>query len=172
MQDSKEKIWYPVYTRARAEKKIHTWLERHGIECYLPLKKILRQWSDRKKWVQVPLFSSYVFVHIGMSEYYEVLNTPGVARFVWFEGKPVPVPEKHIRNIQLLLAGDVDLEAVDESFQPGDKVMIDYGVMKGISGELTDYRGKKRVLIRINEIGKNLIITVPLSYIKKQQNRD
>ena len=167
MAVKKGKIWYPVYTRARAEKKVHTWLLKHDIECYLPLKKVLRQWSDRKKWVSVPLFSSYVFVKIDMSEYHEVLNTPGVARFVWFEGRAVPIPVKQIITIQLLLEGDIDLESVDEMFLKGDNLMIDYGPMKGISGELVNYRGKKKILIRINEIGKNLIIEVPLSYIKK-----
>jgi transcriptional antiterminator RfaH len=162
-----EKIWFPVYTRARAEKKVQTWLVKHGIECYLPLKKVLRQWSDRKKWISAPLFSSYVFVKIDMIEYNEVLNTPGVARFVWFEGKPIPINEKQITTIRLLLEGDVDLEAVDEQFLQGDLVTIDYGPMKGVSGELIDYRGKKRILIRINEIGKNLVIEVPIAYIKK-----
>jgi transcriptional antiterminator RfaH len=162
-----EKIWYPVYTRARAEKKVHSWLTKRGIECYLPLRKVLRQWSDRKKWVSTPLFSSYVFVKIDMVEYHEVLNTPGVARFVWFEGKPVPIQEKQIVTIKLLLEGDIDLESVDEVFQKGDNITIDYGPMKGVAGELIDYRGKKRILIRINEIGKNLIIEVPLSHIKK-----
>ena len=162
------KIWYPVYTRARAEKKVHTWLEKHGIESFLPLRKVLRQWSDRKKWVQSPLFSSYIFVHIGMNEYLDVLNTPGVARFVWFEGKPVPIPDKQIHTIQLLLDGDVDLEAVDVQFLPGDRVYIDYGALKGLGGELVTYRGKKRVLIRIDEIGKNLVITVPLAWVTRQ----
>jgi transcription antitermination factor NusG len=162
-----EKIWYPVYTRARAEKKVYAWLTKHGIECYLPLKKVLRQWSDRKKWVNSPLFSSYVFVKIDMIEYTEVLNTPGVARFVWFEGRPVSIPEKQIILIQPLLEGDIDLESVEEKFLQGDEVTIDYGPMKGITGELIDYRGKKRILIRINEIGKNLVIEVPLSHIKK-----
>lgn len=167
MGEKAVKIWYPVYTRARAEKKVQSWLIKHGIECYLPLKKVLRQWSDRKKWVTVPLFSSYVFVKINMLEYHDVLNTPGVARFVWFEGQPVPIKEKQILTIQLLLEGNVDLEAVDEKFQQGDQVMIDYGPLKGVAGELIDYRGKKKILLRINEIGKNLVIEVPLSYIKK-----
>ncbi len=102
-----------------------------------------------------------------MSEYHEVLNTPGVARFVWFEGKPVPIPEKQILTIQLLLTGEIDLESVEDKFEPGDQVTIDYGTLKGLAGELIDYRGKKRILIRINEIGKNLVIEVPLAHVKK-----
>lgn len=159
--------WYPVYTRARAEKQVLVWLERHGIEAYLPLQKVLRQWSDRRKWVEVPLFSSYIFVHIDMRQYYAVLETPGVARFLWFEGKPVPISERQIQTIRLLLKGDIDLEALEDTFSPGDRITIDYGALRGVDGELVDYRGKKRVLIRINEISHNLLITVPLAYIKK-----
>lgn len=160
-------LWYPVYTKARAEKQVLVWLERHGIEAYLPLQKVLRQWSDRRKWVEIPLFSSYIFVHIDMRQYYTVLETPGVARFVWFEGKPVPVSDRQIQTIRLLLKGDIDLEAVEESFSPGDHITIDYGTLRGVEGELVDYRGKKKVLIRINEISHNLLITVPLAYIRK-----
>lgn len=167
MAENGEKKWYPVYTRARAEKKVEAWLNKHGIECYLPLRKVLKQWSDRKKWVSSPLFSSYVFVRIDMVEYQDVLNTPGVARFVWFEGKPVPVSEKQIHTVKLLLEGDIDIEALEEEFAPGDMVSIDYGSLKGLSGELIEYRGKKKILIRINEIGKNLVIEVPLAYVLK-----
>ena len=161
------KNWYVVYTKPRWEKKVARQLQQKGIEHYCPLTKVQKQWSDRKKWVTAPLFSSYLFVKINMGEYHEVLNTPGVARFVWFEGKPVPIAEKQIITIQQLLAGDIDLESVEDTFEQGDLVTIDYGTMKGIAGELIDYRGKKRILIRINEIGKNLVIEVPLAHVKK-----
>jgi transcriptional antiterminator RfaH len=163
------KHWYPVYTRARNEKKVADLLERDGVECYLPLKKVLRQWSDRKKWVQMPLFSSYVFVRIDMSDYYAVLNTPGVARFIFFEGKAVSIPDRQVETIRILLTGDLEMEAVEEQIEKGDKVLIDYGAMKGIEGELTEFQGRKRVVIRIDEIGKNLVVTVPLSHIRKIQ---
>jgi transcriptional antiterminator RfaH len=161
------KYWYPVYTRARNEKKVADLLERDGIECYLPLKKVLRQWSDRKKWVQMPLFSSYIFVHIEMTAYYSVLNTPGVARFIFFEGKAVTIPDKQVETIRILLEGELDVEAVDEQISRGDKVLIDYGAMKGIEGELVEFQGRKRVVIRIDEIAKNLVVTLPLSHVKK-----
>ena len=56
--------WYPVYTHPRAEKKAHQALSNKGIETYLPLRRQLKQWSDRKKWVDEPFIKSYLFVHI------------------------------------------------------------------------------------------------------------
>ena len=76
--------WYPVYTNSRAEKKAYQELQRKGIEAYLPLKKEWRQWSDRKKIVEEPLFKSYIFVRISNKEHAEVLMTQGVSRFLYF----------------------------------------------------------------------------------------
>jgi len=69
--------WYAVYTKSRTEKKLTGRLNEKGIESYLPLRKTLKQWSDRKKIVEEPLISSYVFVNIQNSRYYDVLNTQG-----------------------------------------------------------------------------------------------
>lgn len=74
--------WYPVYTRSRAEKKANEELNRKGIQTYLPLKKAVKQWSDRKKIVEEPLIKSYLFAYISAREYAEVLMTNGVARFI------------------------------------------------------------------------------------------
>ena len=76
--------WYPVYTHARAEKKAHEALLKKGIETYLPLNRQLKQWSDRKKWVEEPFIKSYLFVNISDQEQMEVLMTKGVARFIYF----------------------------------------------------------------------------------------
>ncbi|HDO06779.1 MAG TPA: hypothetical protein ENG85_03760, partial [Bacteroidetes bacterium] len=72
-----EKVWYALYVRSRTEKKVAVELEGADIDFYLPLEKRLRQWSDRKKWVEEPLFRSYIFVHITQKEYYKVLQTRG-----------------------------------------------------------------------------------------------
>jgi len=95
------KIWYAVYTRSRTEKQTQELLLRSGIEVYLPLVKNLKQWSDRKKWVEEPLFRSYLFVHISPAEYYDVLNIPGAVRYITFEGKAVAIPKPFPFKISL-----------------------------------------------------------------------
>ena len=79
--------WYPVYTFPKAEKKAHQALLSKGIESYLPLRRQLKQWSDRKKWVEEPFIKSYLFVYIAEHEQTEVLMTKGIARFIYFSNK-------------------------------------------------------------------------------------
>ncbi|MBC8342565.1 MAG: UpxY family transcription antiterminator, partial [Bacteroidetes bacterium] len=67
--------WYAAYTKSRNEKKVSERLSEQAVEHYLPLHKILKQWSDRKKWVEEPVFKSYIFIKIGLDDYYDVLNT-------------------------------------------------------------------------------------------------
>ena len=77
--------WYAIYTRPRAEKQVCQRLVEQGIEAYLPIRKTMRQWSDRKKMVEVPLFTSYVFVHIDRRFYDDVVRTHGVVKYITFE---------------------------------------------------------------------------------------
>src|ERR1700744_6665019 len=86
--------WYPVYTNPRAEKKAYQALLNKGIETYLPLHRQLKQWSDRKKWVEEPLIKSYLFVKIAEQQQTEVLMTRGVSRFIYFSNKITSMPEK------------------------------------------------------------------------------
>src|SRR5690242_4387425 len=103
-QEQQSYSWYPVYTRPRAEKKALQALESRGIECYLPLQRQLKQWSDRKKWVEEPLIRSYLFVRIAARDQPAVLMTPGISRFIYFGGKVAVMPERQIRDLKLLMA--------------------------------------------------------------------
>src|ERR1017187_6919584 len=103
--------WYAVYTKPRSEKKLAMRLNEKSIEAYVPLRKTLKQWSDRKKMVEEPMISSYVFVNVSKENYFEVLNTPGAVRFIWFSGKPAIIPEKQIRNLKLLTGTNIEVES-------------------------------------------------------------
>ena len=161
------KKWYAIYTKSRAEKKVNALLIQQGIETYLPLQKRLKQWSDRKKWVEEPLFRSYVFVKIFDKEYLKVLKTIGVAYFVSFERKKVPIPENQIEAVKQLLQNNIDFELTTDEFNINDSVEIIYGNLKGIQGKLVEYRGKKKVLIQVNSISQGLIINIPLVSLRK-----
>lgn len=158
--------WYVLYTRAHHEKRIYKLLQENSIDAFLPLQSKIRQWSDRKKRVTEPLFGSYLFVKITMKEYYQVLNVPGVIRYVTFEGKAATVSEKQIQAIKNLLDNNFELEETPIIFQKGNKVRIMLGALSGINGELVMYNNKKRVVIRIEEINKSLFVNVPLNFLK------
>ena len=91
-----QKLWHVVYTRSRTEKKVCDELTINNIECFLPLQKKLRQWKDRKKWVEMPLMSGYCFVHVSRKEYDKVLQTNNVVCYITFEGKAAAIPDKQI----------------------------------------------------------------------------
>ena len=99
-----EKKWYAVYTKPRWEKKIDSVLARKGIESWCPLQKVQRQWSDRKKTIEEPLFKSYVFVHVDEQERVKVLMTDGVLNYVFYLGKPAAIPATAPLNAGLRLA--------------------------------------------------------------------
>src|ERR1022692_800037 len=124
--------WYPVYTRPRAEKKASQALTNKGLETYLPLHRQLKQWSDRKKWVEEPFIKSYVFVHIKEYQQTEVLMTKGVSRFIYFSGKIASMPQRQIDELKLVMASPFELEITEEDLQPGEKVMIKAGPLKGL----------------------------------------
>jgi transcription antitermination factor NusG len=141
-------------------------LEKAGFDVYLPLRKVLKYWSDRKKWVEEPLFSSYIFVCITEAEYYDVLNIPGAVRYVTFEGKAVEIPPQQIEAIKQFISTGEELPEIDLKLSPGDKVNIIAGPMKGIEGELVNIMGKKKVRIEINGLGRAVYIELPASYIR------
>ncbi len=161
-----ENLWYAVYTKPRNEKKIVKLLSEKEINAYIPLLKRLKKWSDRRKWVEDPLLKSYVFVNIDKRQYYDVLNTDGVVKYVTFGGKAVPIPEKQIDVLRRLVATEADIEVAPGKFKPGDRVEIRTGTLFGLSGELVEFKGKKLVLMRIEHIGQSLLVNIPAAFLE------
>jgi transcription antitermination factor NusG len=152
--------WYPVYTNPRAEKKACEQLAKKSIEVYLPLKKTLKQWSDRKKWVKEPLISSYLFVYIKVNEMTEVLATPGISRFIYFSGKVATIPEQQIEQIKRLLETDSRFSTTTKQFEKGQMVQVIAGPLKGLTGELIEYQSEKRILLRLGPVGESLLVQI------------
>ena len=159
--------WYPVYTHARAEKKAQEALINKGILTYLPLHRQLKQWSDRKKWVEEPFIKSYVFVNIAEHEQADVLMTKGISRFLYFSGKPAAMPNRQINELKLLMASSLELEITEENLQPGEKIMLKAGPLKGMIGEVVSYRSQKQLVLRLESIGCSVIVHVAASYIER-----
>lgn len=158
--------WYPVYTRSRAEKKANEELNRKGIQTYLPLKKAVKQWSDRKKIVKEPLIKSYLFAYISAREFAEVLMTNGVARFIYFSNQVASIPDQQIHDLKLLLATDADLELIDYDIKPGESVLIKAGPFKGIIAELVSLHNKQRIILRLQNMGYSININTSLAFVE------
>jgi transcriptional antiterminator RfaH len=158
--------WYPVYTRSRAEKKANEELKRKGIQTYLPLKKAVKHWSDRKKIVEEPLIKSYLFAYISAREYAEVLMTNGVARFIYFSSQVASIPDQQIHDLKLLLATDADLELIDYDIKPGESVLIKAGPFKGIIAELVSLQNKQRIILRLQNMGYSININTSIAFVE------
>lgn len=167
MTDVKDnRKWFAIYVKSRSEKKVLKLLEDIGIESFLPLITRVKQWSDRKKKVEEPLFRSYLFVNIPLSDYYTVLNVNGVVKFITFEKKPVPVPDNQIIAIKEYL-NDTELHSIDyEDFKEGELVRIKSGQMKDVVGRFIKINGKHRVIIDIEAVGQSIPINIARSNVE------
>ncbi|HEY4324107.1 MAG TPA: UpxY family transcription antiterminator [Mucilaginibacter sp.] len=157
--------WYPVCTNPRAEKKACLALTCKGIENYLPLNRKLKQWSDRKKWVEEPFIKSYLFVKIKEFEQAEVLMTKGISRFIYFSGKIASMPDRQINDLKLLMASPYELEITEDDLQPGEKIVIKAGLLKGLTGEIISYHSQKQLALRLENLGYSIIVHVAASFI-------
>ena len=127
---------------------------------------VLKKWSDRWKWVEEPLFKSYLFVSIDESEYYEVLNTLGVVRFITFNGKAASIRQDTIDFLKRLLDTDYELEAVSSNFLIGDRIQIERGPLIGLKGTLVSFAGDKKVKVELENFEQALLITVPMHFLQ------
>jgi transcriptional antiterminator RfaH len=161
------KSWYALYAKPRSEKKLRDRLVEKGITTYLPLQKQLRQWSDRKKWVEEPIFRGYIFVKASEKDFQSILNTPGTVNFVRFGGKPAQVDASQLEAVHRIInyADHYDVDDID--FAKGEKVRIDFGSLKGIEGEWISWRGHKRVAVQIHQLGRLLAVEVPAAHVVK-----
>ncbi|MBR2647808.1 MAG: UpxY family transcription antiterminator [Sediminibacterium sp.] len=161
-----EKRWYALYTKPRWEKKIDTVLLRKGIESWCPLQKVERQWSDRKKIIEDPLFKSYVFVRIDDTERTKVLMTDGVLNFVYYLGKPAIIKDEEVNTIKMYLAEkDARISIIaEEGFRDGDKIRVNYGVFMDKQGTILR-GGKKKVYVQLQSLGQVMVVEFPAEYL-------
>jgi transcription antitermination factor NusG len=162
-----EEKWYALYTRPRAEKLVYQRLIEENIETFLPLQKTYRMWSDRKKLVEKPLLTSYIFVKTNSRSFPKVYKTNGVVKFVSFEGQPVSIPQNQIDILRLLINSDAEIEVSSEKFAQGDNVEVINGSLIGLTGELIKIGTRNRVVVRIDRLDQNLILKIPLAFLRK-----
>jgi len=153
--------WYAVYVKSRAEKKAQTELQVKEIETFLPLQRKLRQWSDRKKWVEIPLISGYLFVRISRKEYDSVLQSNYVVSYVRFEGTAATIPDNQIDYLKLMLNQDnLDIEITRESFEIGQMIEVIAGPLIGLRGKLVRIKGKNKVAIELEQLGYSALVEI------------
>jgi transcriptional antiterminator RfaH len=141
--------WFVIYTKSRNEKKVAELLQKNGVETFCPLVKLKKNWSDRKKIVETPLFNSYVFVNLSEKDRNVVFNVPGVIRFVFWLNKPAVVRDCEIESLKAMLSETMDSFSI-ENYQIGDTIKISEGAFKGVEGVIEKQTNTKLHLILEN----------------------
>lgn len=166
--NTNDATWLILYTKPRFEKKVALRLQEMGVAYFLPLHKTLKQWSDRRKWVEEPLFKSYLFVKHTPARYYDVLNIPGSVKFIHFNGELATIRASKIDEIKLLLSNFSDVDVVQmQHVEPADEVRVIAGPLQGLKGKALAYKGKQVLAVEVEHIGQSLIVQLPLKYLEK-----
>jgi transcription antitermination factor NusG len=158
--------WYAIYTKPRNEKKVDGLLAEKRIERFLPLVKRRQQWKDRKKWVEMPLFSSYLFANFEYKYRYDVLQTDGVVKIVNFNGVPAVVPDWQIASLRRMLEFPQTLQ-LESYLSPGEMVEVIEGPMRGMRGTVTRLKNANRLVLTIDGIMQSVSVEVDESVLKK-----
>jgi len=139
--------WYVVYTKPKWEKKVAEKLNQIGIECYCPLITQVKQWSDRKKKVEVPLFNSYVFVQLEDTDRNSVFEVAGVVRYLFWLGKPAIVRDEEINIIKTNLRAPNISDVSVTSIQVGDRIKLESGAFSNQSAIVQEVSKTHYILV-------------------------
>jgi transcription antitermination factor NusG len=170
---SSESCWFAVQTLPRHEKKVSAELEAKQIQSFLPATSEVRQWSDRKRVIESPLFPGYVFVRIAAesSTRIAVLRTNGVVGFVGIRGVGTPIPEPEITAIQAVLTQQIPFRAFP-FLNIGERVRIRGGALDGIEGILDAVKDDQSLVISVELIQRSLAVRISGYHVEPVHRQD
>ena len=149
--------WFALYTRPKNEKKVTEQLSNLGITVYCPMVTQMKQWSDRKKKVESPLISSYVFVNLAEKDRNTVFEVHGIVRYLYWLGKPAIIQDHEIALLKDSLKGILSSVEV-QGLQPGDSLIISKGPFQGKEGVVSQVE-KNKIRLILKELGVLITIT-------------
>ena len=159
--DTDVERWFAVHTHARHEKTVAQEVRELGMTSFLPLVKEVRQWSDRRKVVELPLFSCYVFVKLRPrnDERLRILRVNGVLRFIGTHGMGIPIPDEQIQAVQTLV--EEQFPVCSHPFlKIGQRVRVRNGALSGVEGILVSRSGQSALVISLDAIQRSLSVRI------------
>jgi transcription antitermination factor NusG len=158
--------WHALYTRHQHEKTIARLLAMKNFEVFLPLYGVVRQWKDRKKSLQLPLFPTYVFVRGGIERQLEILTTPGVYGWVGNEGRPVSIPREEIAAVRQVVESPLRIEP-HPFLKCGDRVRVKYGPLAGLEGLLVRKKNQFQLVLSVEAMQRSAAVEVEGSEVER-----
>lgn len=161
-----KKNWYALITKARCEKKVSEAFAQLGIVHYLPLQKQLRIWKDRKKWLEMPLFSTYIFVYCTEVERNKVFSVAHVLKYVQIKGIASILKDDEIERIKLLCLYPEEVQLAPTQFYAGQEVEVLSGPLLGLVGKIVERSNNSYLNIKIEGLGQVASLKIDKRIVK------
>lgn len=166
MNNTESKYWTAFYTKPRNEKKVSERLSSQGFNIFCPTRTVVKQWSDRKKKVKEPVFTSYIFAYVCELERKKILKDQGIVSSVFWLKKPVVIREGEIQAIKEFLECYPETRVENMDFKFGQELIISEGPLRGEKGELIKRKGNKVIL---NILSLSFSLQAEISVLKVQE---
>lgn len=164
-ENSGSQSWFAVEIRHNRERSVADLLQAKGLEAFLPTYEEPRQWSDRVKLTELPLFPGYLFCRLSGERRMPILTTPGVRGIVGFGSTPVPVPESEIESVRSFIKSKLKVQPWP-FLEIGQTVKIQKGPLAGVEGILQEFRGNYRVVVSISLLQRSIAAEMDGTWIK------
>jgi transcription antitermination factor NusG len=156
--------WYALQVRSRKENYVASQITGQGYECLLPTYKCIRNWSDRRKEVEQPLFPGYLFCRFDFQQRRSLILTPGVLQIVGAGRTPVPVSEDEIRALQMAVSSGMPKQPWPY-LEVGQRVRVNYGTLAGLEGILVNLKGNQRVVLSVTLLQRSVAMEVDSAWL-------
>jgi transcriptional antiterminator RfaH len=165
---SEHRNWYVLQTKPRKESLVISQVEQKNIEAFSPFIEKIKIWSDRKKKVNVPLFSGYVFVYATEEERKKAIkDTIGSLKYIFFQKRPAIVKEDEINFIKQAMIEPERISVEDKKIKKGDMINVTYGHFKGMKGIVNEFRGKYKLTVNLEELAYSVSIILNSNEIER-----
>jgi len=159
--------WYVLHTRSRFESVVHEGLAKKSLEVFLPKITVKSRRRDRKVMIKTPLFPGYIFVKTDLNphEHLEIIKTVGAVRLIGNRDRPIPVHLETIESLKIMVAGDNPV-STGTKLKKGKKVIVINGPFTGLTGILSRHKGKGRIIVNIEAMGRFAAVEVDIENIE------
>jgi transcription antitermination factor NusG len=164
MIESCKQPWFALQTRFHHEELVARQLRNKGFESFLPVYKCRRQWSDRIKELELPLFPGYLFCRFNPAHRLPILTIPGVVRVVGVGRTLVPIDEDEIAAIQEVVQHDLPRQPWP-FLRIGQRVRVVCGPLSGVEGILLKFRGGCRLILSVNLLHSSVAVDVDGAWV-------
>ena len=162
--------WFALQVRSRKEDWVASQLAGQGFDCFLPKYKTIRQWSDRMKELEQPLFPGYLFCRFDYQNRRPLVMIPGVMQVIGVGRTPLPIEEREIEAIQLAVSSGLPSQPWPY-LEVGERVRVNYGNLDGLEGILVNFKGNHRVVLSVTLLQRSVAMEVDLSWVTAVQKQ-